>query len=148
MEYKKSMPEIEIRKKKSHVHQYKITCSNDIAKCMREIFGEDEIGVYESFFCVYLNRANKTVGWIQISQGGITGTIADPRLIMKSALDCLASGIILAHNHPSGNTTPSQDDITLTKKLCQAAQLFDMQVLDHIILTEDSYYSFADEGLI
>lgn len=148
MEYKKTMPEIEIRLKKSIVHQAKITGSKDVERVMREVYAPDEIGVYESFFVVYLSRANKTIGWIRISQGGITGTVADPRLILKGALDCLACGIILCHNHPSGNLQPSHADTELTKKIKDGAKIFDIAVLDHIILTETGYYSFADEGLI
>jgi len=148
--YKVNMPEIEIRMKKSIVHKAKIASSTDCERVMREIFDPESLEIYESFVVVYLSRANKTIGWIKISQGGISGTVADSRLILKGAIDCLASGIILAHNHPSGNTTASQADIDLTKKLKDGAKLFDMQILDHIILTPEPgrYFSFADEGLI
>lgn len=148
MEYKVTMPEIEIRLKKSDVHKFKIQSSLDCANAFRQMYSNDSIEIYESFFVVYLNRANKTVGWLKVSQGGLTGTVVDARLIMKSALDCLACGIILCHNHPSGNLAYSNADKVLTEKIVKAANLFDIQVLDHIILTADSYYSFADNSLL
>jgi DNA repair protein RadC len=95
-----------------------------------------------------LNRANRVIKSMQVSQGGVSGTVADPRIIFKSALEELASGIILAHNHPSGNLTASQADIQLTRKLKDGARLLDVQVLDHLILAGQKYYSFADEGLL
>lgn len=102
----------------------------------------------EEFWTIYLNRANKIVSAQRISQGGITGTVADTRLILKNALDQFACGIILCHNHPSGNLAPSQEDKTLTQKIKQAAQIFDIAILDHIIVSDMGYYSFADEGIL
>jgi len=103
---------------------------------------------HEEFWILLLNRANRVIKKISISSGGITGTIADPRLIFKPAVESLASGIILIHNHPSGNTQPSEADRQLTKKLKQAGLLLDIQVLDHVIFTDHSYFSFADEGTL
>lgn len=103
---------------------------------------------HEEFWVLILNRANRVVRKQQISQGGVAGTVADPKIIYKSALDALASGIILVHNHPSGNLTPSQADIDLTKKLKEAGKMLEIQVLDHIILAGQKYYSFADEGML
>jgi len=103
---------------------------------------------HEEFWILLLNRANRVIKKCSISSGGITGTIADPRLIFKAAVECLASGIILVHNHPSGNTQPSEADRQLTKKLKQAGLLLDIQVLDHVIFTDHSYFSFADEGTL
>lgn len=103
---------------------------------------------HEEFWIVLLNRANRVVKKSQISQGGVAGTVADPKIIFKLAIDELASGIILAHNHPSGNLTASQADLDLTKKLREAAKLLDIQVLDHIIVAGQKYLSFADEGLL
>jgi len=102
----------------------------------------------EEFWVMYLNRANKIISAQKISQGGITGTVADTRIIFKNALDHFACGIILCHNHPSGNLTPSDEDKTLTKKLKQAGQLLDINTLDHLIISDAGYYSFADEGLL
>lgn len=103
---------------------------------------------HEEFWVLYLNRANKIIGKEKISSGGISSTIADKRMIIKSALDRLAPAIILAHNHPSGNLKPSQSDIDLTNKTKEAAKLFDISVLDHIIVSSSGYYSFADEGMM
>lgn len=103
---------------------------------------------HEAFWVVLLNRANRVIKKHQVSQGGVAGTVADPKIIFKVAIEELASGIILAHNHPSGNLSASQADIDLTKKLKESGKLLDIQVLDHIIVGDKSYFSFADEGLL
>ena len=100
------------------------------------------------FWVLHLNRHNKIVGHQRVSQGGVAGTVADLKIIFKSALDMLASSIIAAHNHPSGNLRPSQADKNLTKKMVEAGKIIDIQVLDHLIVTNNGYYSFADEGMI
>jgi len=102
----------------------------------------------EQFWVIMLSRSNKVIQKRIISSGGISGTIADPKIIFKKAIDDLASGIILVHNHPSGNLKPSQADINLTKKLQGSGRLLETPVLDHIIFTDDGYFSFADEGLL
>jgi DNA repair protein RadC len=103
---------------------------------------------HEEFWIILLNRANRVIRKHQISQGGIAGTVADPKIIFKFALEELASGIIIAHNHPSGNLKPSQADIDLTRKLIDGGKLLEIQVLDHIIAGGQKYFSFADEGLM
>jgi DNA repair protein RadC len=103
---------------------------------------------HEEFWILLLNRANRVIKKSQISQGGVAGTVADPKIIFKIALEELASGVILAHNHPSGNLNASQADIDLTKKLKEAGKLLEIQVLDHIIVAGQNYLSFADEGLL
>jgi DNA repair protein RadC len=103
---------------------------------------------HEEFWILLLNRANRVLKKHQISQGGVAGTVADPKIIFKVALEELASGVILAHNHPSGNLTASQADIDLTKKLKEAGKLLEIQVLDHLILAGQKYFSFADEGVL
>lgn len=103
---------------------------------------------HEVFAVVYLNRANKIKHHEIISEGGMTGTVADPRIILKKALENDAVSIILCHNHPSGSHKPSHADEVLTKKITDAAAFFDIKVMDHIIVSEDGYYSFADEGLL
>ncbi len=114
-----------------------------------EILKADLLDIpHEAFWIVLLNRANRVIKKHQISQGGVAGTVADPKLIFKVAVEELASGIILAHNHPSGNLTASQADIDLTKKLKESGKLLDIQVLDHIIIAGKKYFSFADEGLL
>jgi DNA repair protein RadC len=97
---------------------------------------------------MYLNQSNKVLHHEIVSEGGITGTIADPRIIFKNALANNATSIVLSHNHPSGNLKPSRQDELLTEKLKQAAQFLDIKVLDHIIVSEEGYFSFAEEGLL
>ena len=104
--------------------------------------------LHEVFGIVFLNQANKVKHYEIISEGGITGTVVDPRIIFKKALAEDAVSIILFHNHPSGNLKPSRADIDLTEKIMHGGKLFDIRVLDHIIVSEDGYFSFADEGLI
>ena len=103
---------------------------------------------YEVFAVVFLNRANKINHFEIISKGGITGTVADPRVILKKALEEDATAIVLCHNHPSGNLKPSRADEELTKKIKEAAAYFDIKIIDHIIVSEDGFYSFADDGLL
>lgn len=103
---------------------------------------------HEEFWIILLNRANRMIKKYQISQGGVAGTVADPKIIFKLALSDLASGIILAHNHPSGNLAASQADIELTRKIKDAGKLLEIQVLDHLIVAGQKYFSFADEGIL
>lgn len=100
----------------------------------------------EECYMLLLNRANQVLGWFRVSEGGVAGTILDPRLIFGIALKCNAVGVILAHNHPSGNLKPSGADISQTKRLVEGGKLLEISVLDHLILTSEGYYSFADEG--
>lgn len=102
----------------------------------------------EEFYVLFLNRANKIITHKKVSQGGITGTVADIRLILKDALDNFATGIVLCHNHPSGNLKPSNEDKELTQKVKQTTKLLDINLLDHIIVSDTGYFSFADEGLL
>lgn len=103
---------------------------------------------HEEFWMLILNRANRVIRKFQVSQGGVAGTVADPKIIFKTALEELGSGIIVAHNHPSGNLTASQADIDLTKKLKEGGRVLEIQLLDHLIITNQKYFSFADEGLL
>lgn len=103
---------------------------------------------HEEFWILFLNRANKVIERMKLSQGGISGTVTDVRIIMKKALEYLASGIIVCHNHPSGNLTPSDADMKITRKIKEAGDLMDIQLLDHLIISEKEYYSFADNGLL
>ena len=103
---------------------------------------------HEEFWVVYLDRANNVIDKVKISQGGITGTVIDIRIILRQAIEKLASSIILVHNHPSGNLDPSKNDIEITRKALEASKLLDIKVLDHIIIGGEKYASFADEGLI
>lgn len=103
---------------------------------------------HEEFYALLLNRGNRLVKEYQVSKGGISGTVVDIRMILKEALFVGAACMVLVHNHPSGNKQPSQADITLTKKIQEAAKFMDISVLDHVIIADQSYYSFADDGII
>ncbi|MCM1333209.1 MAG: JAB domain-containing protein [Bacteroides sp.] len=123
-----------------------IVSSSIAAKYFAPLFG-DEIMFKESFFIAFVDRANKIIGWSRISSGGRASTVVDVAIIAKLALDTLCSGVFLCHNHPSGTLRPSPQDDTLTKSIAEALKLFDIRVLDHIILTpSDDYYSYNDEG--
>lgn len=122
-----------------------IHSSNEIAEYLKISLKDF---AYEVFGVVYLNRANKINHFEIISRGGITGTVADPRMILKKALEAEATSLVLCHNHPSGNLRPSKADEDLTAKIKEAAKYFDIKILDHIIVSEDGYYSFADEGIL
>lgn len=123
----------------------KISSSKSVFELMQPVIGELP---HEEFWVVYLNNSNKVIQKNQLSKGGITGTIVDVRLALKTALEVGAVGIILAHNHPSGTLKPSQADKDLTLKLKTAAQSLDIKVLDHLIITENAYFSFADENML
>jgi len=123
----------------------KITSSGSVYELMQPIIGELP---HEEFWIVYVNNSNKVLQTSQLSRGGITGTLVDVRLVFKNALQIGAVAIILAHNHPSGTLKPSQADITITKKLIAAGESLDIKVLDHLIITEKAYFSFADENLL
>jgi len=127
----------------------KISCSRDAQKIFMDSWNPDTIGFLEEFKILLMNRSNSVLGILEISKGGISGTISDSRVIFAAAIKGNASGIICAHNHPSGNLNPSESDTKLTQKLKEAGNLMDIQLLDHLILsTEGDYYSFADNGLL
>ncbi len=126
----------------------KITKSADAFEVLKKHWNQDTLEFVEEFKVMLLNRANRVLGIIEISTGGMSGTVADPKVIFAAAIKSAASSILLSHNHPSGNLVPSQADINLTRKLKSAGELLDIAVLDHIILTSESYFSFADEGLM
>lgn len=127
----------------------RIKGSQSAAKFLYDYWDKDTIEAYESFKVLLLNNSNKVKGVFEISKGGITGTLVDLRLLFAVVLKSLTVGIILAHNHPSKTLKPSEADIRLTSKIKDAATLFDVKVLDHIIITPSGqYYSFADKGLL
>lgn len=119
--------------------------SRDVALYLQTLFQDHR---HEIFAVLFLNRANRINHLEVISEGGITGTVADPRIILKKALEEEAVSLILCHNHPSGNLRPSKADEELTQKIKEASRYFDIRILDHIIVSEDGWFSFADEGLI
>lgn len=137
----------ELKKIQTEFPSVKITSGKDGADFIRKFYGDD-LEVFESFFILLLNRQNKTIGYAKISQGGITGTLVDVKLVAKYCVESLASGVILAHNHPSGNLSPSEADKQITKKTVSALKLLDVSVIDHLILTADGFTSFAQEGLL
>ena len=122
--------------------------SKDIHDILKQIWNENKIEMQEQFKVMFLNRCNRVIGVYDASSGGLTGTVADPRLILAAAIKSLAVSIILSHNHPSGNLKPSRADEELTQKIKVAAAYHDIRVIDHIIITSEGYYSFADEGLL
>lgn len=133
------------RKSAEPLKRESITCSEDAYRVMQPYLLDQPL---EQFWIILMNRANAVIKVHNISQGGVSGTVADPKTIFKEALDKLASSVILVHNHPSGNLKPSEADIRLTKKLKEAGQTLDLPVLDHLIFTDHSYLSFADEGIL
>ncbi|MEW2922893.1 MULTISPECIES: RadC family protein [Flavobacteriaceae] len=123
----------------------KVSCSRDTFELLYPLMGELQ---HEEFWIVYLNNSNKVIHKSQLSKGGITGTLVDVRLVLKQALDLGAVGIILAHNHPSGALKPSAADKQITQKLKKASEALDIKILDHIILAQHHYFSFADQGIL
>jgi DNA repair protein RadC len=122
--------------------------SKDAYEILKQTWDENKIDFIEQFKIILLNRSNKVLGIYEVSQGGITGTVADPRLIIVAALKTNAVALMLAHNHPSGSVKPSRQDEDLTSKIKEGAKFLDIQVLDHIIVSSEGYFSFADEGLL
>jgi len=123
----------------------KITSSKDASDLFQPVLGDLK---HEEFWVLLLNRSNKMLEKIKISQGGISGTVIDTRIILKQALDRFSSSIILCHNHPSGNKSPSKADMDITNRIRQAAKIMDISLLDHIIIANKTYFSFADEGMM
>ena len=138
---------ISLKLEKTDIEIVKIQCSADIDKFVRNFYFDD-LTLFESMFLILLDKSNKTVGYAKISQGGTAGTVVDVKLIAKYAIDSLSASVIMVHNHPSGNKQPSQADIDVTKKVKQALKLFDINLLDHVIITEKDHYSFADESIL
>lgn len=133
------------RRGEEALEKKKITSSISVFELMQPIIGELP---HEEFWIIYVNNSNKVIQKQQLSKGGITGTLVDVRLVLKTALEVGATGLILSHNHPSGTLKPSEADKQLTQKLKTAAQSLDIKVLDHLIVTEKAYFSFADENLL
>jgi DNA repair protein RadC len=122
-----------------------IKCSKDVSDIFQPLLSDLP---HEEFWVLFLNRSNKIIDRMKLSQGGISGTVTDVRIVMKKAVESLASGIIVCHNHPSGNLNPSESDTRITQKIKDAGNLMDIQLLDHLIISGKDYYSFADNGLL
>ena len=138
--------EVELSYKPQFKSLHQVTCSEDAYKYLLPTYKEGTICYKEYFKVLFLNQSNQVLGYTLISEGGITETCADIRVILQAALLTNSVAIILAHNHPSGNLKPSRQDMEITKQVKNAAQLMRITVLDHLILTDAGYYSFSDEG--
>lgn len=147
MKVNETTPLYELKKIQTDFPKEKITSSEVSYKFISQFYGDD-LDIYESFFILLLNRNNITIGYAKISQGGVTGTVVDSIIVAKYAIESLAKGVILAHNHPSGNLTVSRQDYEITEKIKTGLNLFDIKVLDHIILTGSKYTSMADLNLL
>ena len=122
-----------------------ISSSSDLFKVLHPFLGDLQT---EEFWAVFLNQSNRIVGKSRLSAGGINQSVVDVRILFKTALENLATGVVIAHNHPSGNLKPSQEDLKITKQICEAGKILNIQMLDHLIITQNSYLSFADENLL
>ena len=147
---KSKLPEfkISLKRKGSFEEMFPVADSKSAADFCRQCFDDGVIDWREEFIVIALNKSNKVLGFYKISSGGVGGTVADPKVIFQFALLCNASSLILSHNHPSGNLNPSQPDRKITEKLISGGEMLDIRIIDHIIVTSEGYYSFADEGLI
>ncbi len=142
------LAEITLKYKPGTQRKAPISSSEDALGVLRPLYDPDTLCLSECFICLFLDRANQTIGWLKLSQGGVNGTVTDVRLLVATAIKCAASSVIISHNHPSGNITPSEADKTITKRIGLACKLFDIQVLDHVIITQDAHYSFSDNGVV
>ena len=131
-----------------NVDRIKVSNSREVYNLLLANWDKTKIEYVEQFKILLLNRANKVIGIYEVSSGGTTGTVADPKLIFTAALKLNANSIILCHNHPSGNLTPSEEDMKLTRKIKEAGLLLDLLVIDHMIISNEGYYSFSDEGRV
>lgn len=134
-----------VYKKGSRMRQERITNPKEAAEFLFRLYGESRF-VSERFYVVFLNNAKKTIGYNLVSMGGVTAAIVDPAKVFYPAMRVNANGIILAHNHPSGSTHPSQADLQLTRRLCEAGKLLDIEIVDHIIIGDQDYLSLREGG--
>jgi len=143
------IPEIKIQySKPGEIHSAPITSSVIAADFLRKLYPVDDIDLQERTIILYLNKSNQILGYYKHTVGGIDGVIMDVRLIFATALLSASSGIIISHNHPSGRLEPSIPDMNTTKKIKEGGKILDILLLDHIIITKDGYYSFADQGTL
>ena len=147
-EFKTRLPELTLNYRTTTHPKTKITCSEDAFKTLQRVYDNDTIDYLESVVVLFLNRANNTIGWMKLSQGGQSGCVVDGKVLFAAALQCGANGIIVSHNHPSGELQPSESDNKLTARIVEIGKYLDLPVLDHLIVSRYNYYSFADEGKI
>lgn len=140
--------ELHYRSKVKGADRFKITCSSDAARLLKRLWDPSKIDFVEQFKVLLVNRANRAIGLLNVSTGTTVATVVDMKLIFIAAIKSNASGIIISHNHPSGNLTPSETDKALTTRVKQAGKLLEIQVLDHIIVTSEGHFSFADDGTL
>ncbi|MFA6922909.1 MAG: JAB domain-containing protein [Bacteroidales bacterium] len=149
LETSTELAEIKVIYKSENKNKVKITNSKDVFNILNSLYDKDTIGFQEQFYMLLLNKGNVLLGWIKLSTGGISGTVVDLKIIFATALKAFASGIVVSHNHPSTNVNPSNEDVSITKKINDAGKLFEIKLLDHIIVAPDNtYFSFADEGIL
>lgn len=139
--------EISYKNKIPYNQRQRISNSQNAYEILTQLFPENTIDYRETFIVLYLNKAHQILGYSTISQGGTSNTTVDIKMVIQTALLANASCIMLAHNHPSGNVQPSSDDNRITNRIIEAAKLFDITVLDHLIITNENYYSFTDNGI-
>lgn len=143
-----TIPQVTLRYHRSAVLEFEIRDSQAASKAIRHAFSPDTIDYCESFVAVYIDGSGRPIGWHLISSGGMTYVAVDIRVVMSAALVAGATRMIVAHNHPSGTLKPSDDDKRMTEKIKAACELLDIQLLDHLIITRESYFSFADNDII
>ena len=144
--YMSNMPEITLKYKTGNYKKTKISTSLDAFQVLVELYDDDTVDYRETAFVLFLNKANNTIGWMKISEGGASATVIDPKMIFATALKCNASGIILSHNHPSGQLRASDEDRKTTSNLATIGYIMGIEVLDHVIVCRSGYYSMNDEG--
>jgi DNA repair protein RadC len=143
------LAEVKVSYRSRQNPKIRVANSKEVFDILYPLYDQSLIEYQELFFLLLLNRANSVLGWIKLSSGGTSGTVVDPKIVFAIALQTNTSGIILSHNHPSGNLKPSQGDIAMTKKINNAGHLLEIKLLDHIIVNNEGvYYSFADEGML
>ena len=143
-----TLPKIKIKVTLTPGEKIKISNSQDAHNILSKLFSEDTVAWTEEVILLAVNKANEVYGWYRLSQGGTTGTVLDPKVVFSILLNAGASGFIVSHNHPSGNLKPSQEDISITKKLFNAGEFLDITLLDHVIISPNgNYLSMADENL-
>ena len=140
--------EVSYKSKRTREQRIPIRCSQDVDRFLRTIWNEKTLELVEEFYVICLNGSHEAIGWVKVSTGGLNSTSIDPRIIFGVALQTASTAIIVAHNHPSGSLEPSRQDKEVTKMLKDAGKILNIKVLDHIILTKDSSYSFEEHGML
>lgn len=144
--FKSKLPELTLNYKTSTYPKVKISSSEDAFKTLVQVYDKETIDYLESFVVLFLNRANNTIGWIKLSQGGQSVCAVDAKVLFAAALQCGANAIIVSHNHPSGELQPSESDNKLTSRIVEIGKCLDLPLLDHLIISRETYFSYADEG--